>query len=142
MPLLALDFVAEQLPIPVADWFAYPLEGRSGKRYREQPRGFLGFRLATANDGQRIQDWLTEEVIPKDQALAHLKAAVLEWCWEHRIEPPAPDRIDRIVGAAVRRFKNAFFADIDHQYGRAFDNDLMPCCEACQLLTKYAFFLE
>ncbi len=47
VPLLALDFVAEQLAIPVAAWFAYPLTGRSGKRDREQLRDFLGFRPAT-----------------------------------------------------------------------------------------------
>lgn len=115
VPLLALDFVAEQLAIPVAAWFAYPLTGRSGKRDREHLRDFLGFRPATTDDGQRIQDWLTETIVPKDQAPAHLRAAVLEWCWEHRIEPPTTDRIERIVGAAVRRFENTFFATIDHQ---------------------------
>jgi hypothetical protein len=115
VPLLALDFVAEQLAIPAAAWFAYPLTGRSGKRDREQLRDFLGFRPATTDDGERIQDWLTETMVPKDQAPAHLKAAVLEWCWEHRIEPPTPDRMERIVGAAVRRFETAFFAAIAHQ---------------------------
>ena len=35
VPLLAVDYVAEQLATPTAMWFDYPLTGRSGSRDRE-----------------------------------------------------------------------------------------------------------
>jgi hypothetical protein len=41
-----------------------------------------------------------------------LKAAVLDWCRDHHIEPPTNERIDRLVGAVIRRFENQLFADI------------------------------
>lgn len=115
VPLLAADFIAEQLAIPVAAWFDYPLKGRSGKRDREQLRLFLGFRPATAADGQAIQTWLMQEIVPKDQTPHHLKAAVLDWCREHRIEPPTNERIDRLVSAAIKRFEKTFSAGIQRQ---------------------------
>ena len=96
VPLLAVDFIADQLAIPTSTWFDYPLKGRSGKRDREQLRAFLGFRPATVVDSVQIQAWLGQEVVPKDQEPNHLKTAVLDWCREHSIEPPTNERIDRL----------------------------------------------
>ena len=73
-------------------WFDYPLKGRSGSRDREQLRAFLGFRQATGDDMEPIQRWLSQEVVPQDQDPRHLRSSVLDWCREHRIEPPSSDR--------------------------------------------------
>ena len=112
VPLSAVDCVAEQLEVPASAWFDYPLKGRSGSRDREQLRTFLGFRQAANDDIEPVQRWLSQEVVPQDQDPRHLRSAVLDWCREHRIEPPSSDRIDRIISAAVRSFETAFFADI------------------------------
>ena len=114
-PLLAVDFIADQLAIPTSTWFNYPLKGRSGKRDREQLRAFLGFRPATMADGAQIQAWLEQEIVPKDQEPNHLKAAVLDWCREHSIEPPTSERIDRLINAAVRAYEAGFFAAIQNR---------------------------
>lgn len=114
-PLLAVDFIADQLTIPTSTWFDYPLKGRSGMRDREQLRTFLGFRPATVADSTQIQAWLEQEVLPSDQEPNHLKAAVLDWCREHKIEPPTPERIDRVINAAVRAYESSFFAAIQHK---------------------------
>ena len=115
VPMPAVGYVAEQLEVLPAVWFDYPLKGRSGSRDREQLRAFLGFRQATVDDMEPIRLWLSQEVVPQDQDPRHLRSAVLDWCREHRIEPPSSDRIDRVVGAAVRSFETAFFAAIHDQ---------------------------
>jgi TnpA family transposase len=115
VPLPAVDYVAEQLDVPVSTWFDYPLKGRSGSRDREQLRTFLGFRQATSDDAEHIQRWLRQEVVPQDQDPRHLQSAVFDWCREHGIEPPTSDRIDRVIGASVRAFETDFFADIHRQ---------------------------
>jgi hypothetical protein len=115
VPLPAVDYMAEQLDVPVSTWFDYPLKGRSGSRDREQLRTFLGFRQATSDDAEHIQRWLRQEVVPQDQDPRHLQSAVFDWCREHGIEPPTSDRIDRVIGASVRAFETDFFADIHRQ---------------------------
>ena len=115
VPMPAVGYVAEQLEVLPAVWFDYPLKGRSGSRDREQLRAFLGFRQAVVDDMEPIRRWLSREVVPEDQDPRHLRSAVLDWCREHRIEPPSSDRIDRVVGAAVRSFETSFFAAIHGQ---------------------------
>ena len=63
VPLPAIDYVAEQIEVPASAWFDYPLKGRSGSRDREQLRAFLGFRQATIDDMEPIQNWLSQEAI-------------------------------------------------------------------------------
>jgi hypothetical protein len=123
-PLEAIDFIADQLGVPVALWFDYPLKGRSGKRDREQLRAFLGFRSATVEDSQRIQKWLCQEVVPHDQESHHLKAAVQDWCREQRIEPPSGERIDRLINAAVHTYENEFFGRIHAKLSPAHQQQL------------------
>lgn len=115
VPLPAVDYVAEQLDVSAITWFDYPMKGRSGSRDRELLSTFLGFRQATSDDAEHIQRWLSQEIVPQEQDPRHLKSAVLDWCREHGIEPPTSDRIDRVIGAAVRAFETDFFADIYHQ---------------------------
>ena len=64
----AVDYVAQQLEVPASAWFDYPLKGRSGSRDREQLRAFLGFRQAANDDMEPVQRWLSQEVVPQDQA--------------------------------------------------------------------------
>ncbi len=106
VPAAALEYLGKQLAIPATLWFDYELKGRSGKRDREQIRDYPGFRPISAADSEQLQEWLAHEVVPEDQDPNHLRLSVLDWCREHRIEPPTNDRIDRLVGSAVRTFEN------------------------------------
>jgi hypothetical protein len=83
-----LAFLGERLSVPPTAWFDYDLSGRSGKRDREQVRGFLGFRPIEVADERRLCRWLETEVAPQDLEAAHLRIAVAEWCQEQRLEPP------------------------------------------------------
>jgi TnpA family transposase len=112
VPGPVLAFIGEQLSVPPAAWFDYDLKGRSSQRDREQIREFLGFRPITVADAQRLQAWLQQEVVPLDQDSRHLRSAVADWCRDHRVEPPTDERCDRLIASAVRRFEEAFFAEI------------------------------
>ena len=114
-PKSALDFLADQIVVSTDLWFDYPLKNRTNKRDRKELRAYFGFRRATAEDSQHIQQRLLNEYVPNDQETRHLKAVVLDWCRDHHIEPPTNERIDRLVGAAVRQFENRLFADIHNK---------------------------
>jgi hypothetical protein len=117
VPRVAVEFLAETLGLPVSAWDAFSFEARSAERTRARIRDFLGFRSATVADGEKLQDRLKQEIVPHDQEPSYLRAAVLDWCQEQRIEPPTDDRIDRLIGASVRNFENEFFTEIKVQLG-------------------------
>ena len=112
VPKAAIEFLADQIAVSADLWFDYPLKSRTGTRDRKELRAYLGFRPATAEDSQHIQQWLLDEIVPNDQEPRHLKGAVLDWCRDHHIEPPTNERIDRLIGTVVRGFENQLFADI------------------------------
>ena len=49
---------------------------------------------------------------PKESTRAGVSDVALFWCRRHRIEPPTPGRLDRIVGSVLREFESALFGDI------------------------------
>lgn len=127
VPKAGLDFLADQIAVSTDLWFDYPLKDRTGKRDRKELRAYLGFRRATAEDSQHIQQWLITEIVPNDQEPRHLKAAVLDWCRNHYIEPPTNERIDRLIGTVVRRFENQLYADIHSELSLPTSNSLTYC---------------
>src|SRR5207237_3926206 len=70
----------------------------------------LGFREATVADGEGLATWLVEHVLPHDQRPDHLDEAVRERCRVMRIEPPTPERIDRLMRSALHAFEKRFCA--------------------------------
>lgn len=98
-------------------WFDYDLGGRSGKRDREQVRGFLGFRPIGVAAERWLCRWLETDVAPRDLEPAHLRGAVADWCREQRLEPPADDRAERLIASAVHSFEEGVFARIVRSLG-------------------------
>ena len=84
--------------------------GRTIKYHRAQIREFLGFREATVEDGEALVAWLDEHVLPEDQHLDHLHGKVLDRCRALHLEPPTPERIDRLVRSALHAFEKRFCA--------------------------------
>ncbi len=80
VPRVAVEFLAETLGLPASTWDAFSFEVRSAERSRARIRDFLGFRPATLADGDKIQVWLWQEIVPHDQKPSYLRAAVLDWC--------------------------------------------------------------
>ena len=59
-------------------------------------------------DGKALTAWLVEHVLPHDQHPDHLHSQILERCRALHIEPPSPERTDRLVRSALHAFETRF----------------------------------
>jgi hypothetical protein len=103
IPLTVVDHVAQQVGVPADTWAQYAWDGRTIEYHRAQIRQHLGFREATVADGEMLVTWLAEQIVPTTRHLDHLKEAVGQRCRDLRIEPPTPERLDRLIRSAVQR---------------------------------------
>ncbi len=90
-------------PVPLA-------KGRTIEYQRAQIRKCLGFREATVEDAEALSAWLCDHVLSQDQNRDRLQEAVLGRCRALHIEPPTPERIDRLVRSALHAFEKRFCA--------------------------------
>src|SRR5262249_17859368 len=63
---------------------------------------------ATVEDGEALVAWLDEHVLQQDRQMDRLRVSVIERCRALRIEPPTPDRIERLIRSAVHRHEERF----------------------------------
>ena len=103
VPLTVVDHVAQQVGVPADTWAQYAWDGRTIEYHRAQIRQHLGFREATVADSETLVTWLAEQIVPTTRRPDHLKEAVVQRCRDLRIEPPTPERLDRLIRSAVHR---------------------------------------
>src|SRR5436305_2811784 len=97
--------LARALGVPAPDGAAALLpdsDDRTLKRQRAEIRALLGFREATVADAEALGTWLRDHAVARTRDLGELTAEAEARCRALRIEPPTPDRIDRVIRAAVR----------------------------------------
>ena len=82
---------------------------RTRERHRAEIRAHFGFREATAADGMRLTEWLRVHAVPETRDRRRLAAALEAECRRSRVEPPTPERVDRLVGAAVHAHEAALY---------------------------------
>ena len=104
--------VATQLREPVKPFDAADLNDRTLKRHRAEIRKLLGFREATVSDGEVLTDWLRDHAVADSREIVELTSALELRCREIQIEPPASDRIERIVRAALHAYDERFCGEI------------------------------
>ena len=109
IPTSALCCVADQLGLSPSVFQQYAWRGRARKQHRAAIRTFVDFRLFTAADASTLDSWLRQAILPSEQNVQHLQEVVLDWCREHRIEPPAPQRIERLIRSALHSYERVFF---------------------------------
>jgi uncharacterized protein DUF4158 len=97
VPWAVVAFVARQVGVSAACYAEYDWNGRAIKYHRAQIRSFLGFREATVRDAEALAAWLSEHVLPQAHADEHVKAAAYQRLRDLAIEPPTPERLDRII---------------------------------------------
>jgi hypothetical protein len=104
VPPSVVAYLAQQVDITPEAWAQYDWHGRSIEYHRAQMRQHVGFREATVADGQALITWLCEHVLVTTRRPEHRTEVVYQRCRELRIEPPTPERIDRLIGSAVHTF--------------------------------------
>jgi hypothetical protein len=93
------------LPLMVTD--------RTAERHRAEIRELLGFREATVADADGVTEWLRDHAVADTRDICQLTALLEDRCRVLRIEPPAPDRVERIVRGALSAY-DAWFCDTVH----------------------------
>jgi len=110
VPLAAVEAVAGQVGVTVAAWQSYDWRGRTIEYHRAQIRAALGFREATLDDAEALGRWLDSQVLALERRPDRLLAAAREWCRSQKLEPPSPERLERLVRSVLHRHEDAFCA--------------------------------
>jgi TnpA family transposase len=87
-------------------------DDRTLKRQRAEIRALLGFREATVADADDLGAWLRDHAAARTRDVAQLTAEAEARCRALRIEPPARDRLARVVRAALRAHDDQRFAGV------------------------------
>ena len=88
------------------------MASRTWKRHRAEIRIALGFREATVADAEAIENWLRDQIPAVGVIPDQLTTLLVTRCRELSIEAPTPDRVDRIVRAAIYAHEERFHATI------------------------------
>jgi hypothetical protein len=108
VPVAAVEAIASQIEIPAEAWRSYDWRSRAAAYHRAQIRDALGFREATLDDTDALARWLEGQVSALEHRPDRLLVAARERCRSLRIEPPSPDRLDRLVRSVVHRHEEAW----------------------------------
>jgi hypothetical protein len=90
----------------------YDTTSRTWKRHRAEIRAWLRSREATVADVVLLEAWLRDRVQAVGTVPDQLAALLETRCRELSIESPVPDRVDRIVRAAIHAHDSRFCAGI------------------------------
>jgi TnpA family transposase len=99
-PGQAIRYVGEQVHVAPEMLATVNWDGRSAERHRAQIRQAMGFRECSVEDGDRLAQWLADEVCGAELSAERQRDALVARCRADRLEPPAPTRLDRIVATA------------------------------------------
>jgi hypothetical protein len=111
-PLAVVEAIAAQVGVPAAAWRGYHWHGRAIRYHRVQIRAALGFREATDEDAAALARWLTGQALALERRHDRLLAAARERCRTLKLEPPSPERLERLVRSALHRQEEAFCAGV------------------------------
>ena len=111
IPKLVVEYIAKQLQLSSALYENYDITSRTYYNHKAQIREFFGFREPTVEDANNLTKWLSEHVFYHDADIDNLKEEAYNRLKELHIEPPTPERIDRITKSAVYIYENQFFQE-------------------------------
>lgn len=80
--------------------------GRTMERHRAEIRGLFGFREATVADAEALTAWARDHAVARTCDIGALIKELAIQCTAQLIEPPTPDRMERIARAAVRIYED------------------------------------
>jgi TnpA family transposase len=115
IPKVVVEFLAKQLGIAAREFRQYSWQGRAMRRHRLRVRDLLGFRQSTAQDAETLKIWLRETLLPHQQNLEAIRAALINHCRTLKIEPPTKGRLERIVRSAQQSYEDQFCGQITAQ---------------------------
>lgn len=112
IPPACVDYLAKQVKAAPEQFQNYAWRGRTIEYHRAQIRRLHDFREATVKDADALSQWLQEHILVKEREFEHLKVAIYQRCREMKIEPPSPERVDRIIRSAAREYEEKSCTEI------------------------------
>ena len=110
-PAIVAD-MARQLDIGLTSAQTLAGSGRTVERHRADIRTLCGFREASVADGEALTEWLRDHAVAETRDTALLASALEQRCRDLAIEPPAPERLVRIVRTALHAYDERFCDDM------------------------------
>jgi len=104
----AVEAIASQIEVPAEAWRRYDWRSRAVAYHRAQIRNALGFREATLDDTEALERWLKGQVSVLEHRPDRLLMAARERCRSLHIEPPSPDRLDRLVRSVIHQHEEVW----------------------------------
>ena len=80
--------------------------------HRADVRRYFGFRECSVADADKAAEWLAANVCEKERQVDQVREELLAHLKGEQIEPPARDRVRRIIGTAMRQAEQALTARI------------------------------
>jgi hypothetical protein len=114
VPLRIVEYVAQQVDVEPEAWSQYDWNGRAMEYHRAQIRQQLGAREASVADGDALRMWLCDQVLSTTHRPEHLREALYQRCRDLRLEPPTPDRVERLIRSAVHQFETQLGDQVLH----------------------------
>ena len=108
VPHVIIRYLARHIGVAISEWSDYLWQRRTLEYHRAQIREFLGFGEATVEDSNSLSNWLVGHILAKDQNPDHIASEIINRRRALHIEPPAPDRFDRIIRSALSAFEKQF----------------------------------
>jgi Domain of unknown function (DUF4158) len=109
----AMERLASALNIPLPPKpVAFDGGDRTLERQRSEIRALFDFREATVADAAALGTWLCDHAVAQSRDHDRLTADLEAHCRALHIEPPASDRVERIIRGAVRAYEDRFTAGI------------------------------
>lgn len=93
--------LARQTGVPPDAYFDGEWSERTQRHQRAQIREYWAFRLFRPEDDPALVAWLSERVTSPNPEAEALKIAAYGYLRPQHLEPPAPERLHRLVRAAV-----------------------------------------
>ena len=97
-------------------WWTYPLltylgfyewDGRTVKAHRADIRRYFGFRECSVADADKAAEWLAANVCEKERQADRVREELLAYLKREQVEPPARDRVRRVIGTALAQAEQA-----------------------------------
>ena len=115
IPDQAVAHVARLVDVPADELGLYEWDGRTIKAHRADVRRYFGFRECSVADADKAAEWLAANVCEKERQADRVREELLAYLRREQVEPPARDRIRRIIGTALRQAEQALTTRIAGQ---------------------------
>lgn len=107
--------VSKDLDIPAIQIVSFDWQGRNAKKYRQDIREYLGYRISTIQDTTNIIEYLVNQLIPRHLPESALLEQVRIYFVTNKIEIVSTKQLEHCISSARQNFEHQFIGKIfDH----------------------------